>query len=214
MDHAHDYGSHSRIGHVLHGARGYDVMTWVFLLGREGAFRERVLDLAQLAPDEVVLDVGCGTGTLAIRAKRRVGDSGRVHGIDPSPEMIARAQKKARRAGVEVTFATEAVQRLPFADATFDVVLSTVMMHHLSRPDREEGARQIRRVLKPGGRVVVVDFGKPARRRRGVLGHLQVHGGVDSDQIAQLLADAGLEVVEARDLGLRNLHATIARVRA
>jgi SAM-dependent methyltransferase len=69
---------------------------------RERVFREKVLRLARLQPGEAVLDVGCGTGTLAIAAKRQVGPTGTVYGIDASPEMLARAEKKARKAGVEV----------------------------------------------------------------------------------------------------------------
>jgi len=75
--------------------------------------------------------VACGTGTLAITAKRRVGPNGRVFGIDASPEMIKRARKKARKAGVDVVLENAVVEKLPFPDATFDSVLSTVMLHHL-----------------------------------------------------------------------------------
>ena len=87
-------------GLVMHStARYYDLLTWLLTLGRERAFRDRLVDLARLAPGESVLDAGCGTGTLAIAAKRRVGPSGAVHGIDASPEMIARARRKAAKAG-------------------------------------------------------------------------------------------------------------------
>ena len=77
-------------------ARYYDLLVWLLTLGRERAFRERLIELARLRPGEWVLDVGCGTGTLAIAAKRRVGPAGNVHGIDASPEMIA-AQVARRR---------------------------------------------------------------------------------------------------------------------
>jgi demethylmenaquinone methyltransferase/2-methoxy-6-polyprenyl-1,4-benzoquinol methylase/phosphoethanolamine N-methyltransferase len=82
-------------------------------LGRDRAFREKTLDVAQVAPGESVLDIGCGTGTLAIAAKRRVGSSAGVTGIDASPQMIARARKKARRVGADVTFAAANVENLP-----------------------------------------------------------------------------------------------------
>jgi ubiquinone/menaquinone biosynthesis C-methylase UbiE len=135
-------------------ARFYDLMVWLLTLGRERPFRERLVELARLQPGESVLDVGCGTGTLAIAAKRRVGPTGVVHGIDASPEMIARATRKAKKAGVHVTFRTAVVEALPFPDRQLDVVLSTLMLHHLPRPTREQSAREIRRVLKPGGRVL------------------------------------------------------------
>src|SRR5213076_1300498 len=89
-------------GAVLHSAALYDLSVWLVTFGRERVFREKILRLARLQPGEAVLDVGCGTGTLAIAAKRHVGPTGTVYGIDASPEMLARAEKKARKAGVEV----------------------------------------------------------------------------------------------------------------
>src|SRR5919106_5180593 len=86
-------------GLVLHGtARYYDLLALLFMRGREEEFREKVLELARLRSGESVLDVGCGTGTLAIAAKQRVGPTGKVYGIDASPEMISRATKKALKA--------------------------------------------------------------------------------------------------------------------
>src|SRR5262249_6889416 len=151
----------SRTGKVLHAAAAYDILIWLVTLGRERAFREKMLRLAHLEPGESVLDVGCGTGTLAIAAKRQVGTAGTVHGVDASPEMIARAEKKARKAGVKVAFKNAFAQSLPFPDAKFDVVLSTVMLHHLPQTARQELAIEIRRVLRPGGRVLAIDFGGP-----------------------------------------------------
>jgi SAM-dependent methyltransferase len=91
-----------KVGLVMHAAALYDVVVWLLTLGREPAFREKLLQFARLQPGETVLDVGCGTGSLAIAAKRQVGATGRVYGIDASPEMIARAAKKARKIGVEI----------------------------------------------------------------------------------------------------------------
>src|SRR5688572_3378865 len=76
-------------GLVLHSAARYDLLVWLITRGRERAFREKVLRLARLKPGESVLDVGCGTGTLAIAARPLVGPAGAVYGIDASPEMIA-----------------------------------------------------------------------------------------------------------------------------
>lgn len=213
MTTTHDDGREHRAptttGRVLHSALGYDLFAWLFLLGREPAFRDRILDLANLAPGESVLDVGCGTGTLAIRAKQRMGASGSVRGIDASPTMIARARRKALKANVAVDFETAAIEALPFPDARFDLVLGTLMLHHLPRVAREQGAREIRRVLKRGGRVVVVDFGASPERRT-LLGHFHRHGHTDAQDVRSMLNEAGLGVAESGALGMKSLWFTKA----
>ena len=191
-------------------ARFYDLMVWLLTRGRERAFRDRLIELAALKTGESVLDVGCGTGTLAIAAKRRVGPTGNVHGIDASPEMIARATRKAKKAGADVTFRTTIVEELPFPDRQFDAVLSTLMLHHLPRPTREQCAREIHRVLKPGGRVLAVDFGAPAGHRKGIIGHLHRRGHVALDSVIELLSKSGLTVVDSGRVGFRDLHFTVA----
>jgi ubiquinone/menaquinone biosynthesis C-methylase UbiE len=197
-------------GRVLHSAGAYDVLAWLFMLGREGAFRDRLLDLVRLEPGEAVLDVGCGTGTLAIAAKRRVGRAGLVTGVDASPEMISRARKKAGRAKADVTFLEGVVETLPLPDARFDAVLSTLMLHHLPRNARRDFAREVRRVLKPGGRVLVVDFGRTPRGEKSLLGHFHRHGHVDLSDIIDVLTDAGMRVTESGAVGLRSLYYALA----
>jgi ubiquinone/menaquinone biosynthesis C-methylase UbiE len=198
-------------GLVMHRiARYYDLMAWVMMRGREGIFREKVIDLARLQPGEFVLDVGCGTGTLAIAAKRRVGSTGRVYGIDASSEMIARATKKAKKAGVEVVFQNEVVEALPFPDAYFNAVLSTLMLHHLPHKAREQCAREMRRILKPGGRVLAVDFGGTEREKRGLLAHFHRHGHVNLADIIAVLSEAGLNIVESGAVGTRDLQFVLA----
>lgn len=191
-------------------ARYYDLLAWLLSWGHERAWRERMVALARLRPGESVLDVGCGTGTLAITAKRRVGDAGRVTGIDASPEMLERAARKARRAGAEVALQLAPVESLPFPDGSFDVVLSTLMMHHLPRATREQAAREIRRVLKPGGRVLVVDFGTLATGKRGLLAHFHRHGGLPADEIVALLEGAELDVIDRGEVGIRDLQFALA----
>ncbi|PYU68900.1 MAG: hypothetical protein DMG49_14895 [Acidobacteria bacterium] len=84
-------------GIVLHRAFWYDAFVWLVSFGREHSYREKTLDLAGLKPGESILDIGCGTGTLAIAAKRRVGAAGRVYAVDASPEMLARGVRKPIR---------------------------------------------------------------------------------------------------------------------
>ncbi len=129
---------------------------------KEQAFRPRIADLARLQPGEVVLDVGCGTGTLALEALQRVGATGRVSGIDPSGQKIAHARHKAERAGLSLDFQVVVIEQLVFPDQTFDVVLSTFMMHHLPDDLKCQGLAEIVHVLKPGGHLLVFDMKGPA----------------------------------------------------
>ena len=196
-------------GRVLHWAAGYDLLVWLLTHGRDRTFRETLVGLARLADRERVLDVGCGTGSLAIVAKQHVGPAGEVAGIDASPAMVARARSKAAKAGVDVSFRNGVAEALPFPDAQFDVVLSTMMLHHLPRNARQECAREIRRVLRPGGRVLVVDFGQ-AQDRRGLLAHFHRRGHVDPRDIVLLLEEAGLRVMESGGVGISTLQFVVA----
>jgi ubiquinone/menaquinone biosynthesis C-methylase UbiE len=170
-----------------------------------------MVDLAGLKPGETVLDVGCGTGTLLIAAKRRLGPSGRAIGIDPSPEMIARAQRKAKRLGVDVAFQVGIIESLPFPDAYCDAVLSTLMIHHLPSELRECGAREIARVLKPGGRMLVVDFGKAEDGKLGLFSFFQhSHGHLSAGEMRAMFGQAGLNVTDSGAVGMANLHYVLA----
>jgi ubiquinone/menaquinone biosynthesis C-methylase UbiE len=166
--------------------------------GRLRALRRRVLDLAELRLGDAVLDVGCGTGTLALEAQARVGEAGRVVGVDPAPKQIARARTKAARGGRPVDFRLGLIEELPFADGSFDAALSTLMMHHLPDDLKRRGLAEIARVLEPGGRLVVADAEHPGHP--GQPGHFGA-GSLGVREITGLMEDAGFscaEVVWAR----------------
>ena len=148
-------------GFVWNWARRYDLLMGFATFGRERVFRRRMADLARLQPGESVLDVGCGTGTLAMEAQSRVGETGCVSGIDPSPQMIAHASHKGARRGLSIDFQVGVIEQLAFPDQSFDVVLSTFMMHHLPDDLKRRGLAEIVRVLKPGGRLLVLDMKGP-----------------------------------------------------
>lgn len=128
------------------------------LLGLGENFRRETLRHAALAPGEHVLDVGCGTGVLTRLAAQQVGSNGEVIGIDPSPAMLQVARRNVSRASFKVA----AIEALPFAAASFDLVLSSFMLHHLPPAVKRAGLAEVYRVLKPGGRLLVVDIDRPA----------------------------------------------------
>jgi ubiquinone/menaquinone biosynthesis C-methylase UbiE len=125
------------------------------------AFRRRIVDEAELKPGETVLDCGCGTGTLAVIAGERVGPNGAVHGIDLSPDQLAIAREKANGGNLHIGFHEGSIDELPFPDNSFDAVFSTLMIHHVPTDVKRAAFREMHRVLKPGGKIVIVDFGPP-----------------------------------------------------
>ena len=193
---------------MVHWAQRYDWLVTLLTLGREARFREQLLRPAKLGAGESVLDVGCGTGTLVLVAKTHVA-TGTAHGIDASPEMIARARHKAKRARADVAFEVALAQSLPYPDARFDVVLSTVMLHHLPRAARAEAVREARRVLKPGGRLLAVDFVKSSGK--GLLAHFHRHGRVDARDLIALVSEAGLTVTESGPIGAWDLQFVVGQ---
>ena len=126
---------------MIRWASFYDATVNIMTLGHARHLRSLTVDQALFKPGESVLDVGCGTGAVTIPAKMKVGNKGSAFGIDPAPEMIAVAQRKAKQAGLDIDFRVGAIESLPFSDATFDVVTSSLMMHHLTDNLRVKGPR-------------------------------------------------------------------------
>ncbi len=189
-------------GLILYGGWRYDLMGWfvdTFLFrGQWRELRRKTVTLAGIQPGEQVLDVGCGTGTLALEVARRASRVGRVVGVDPSQQQISRARSKAARRKLSVDFQIGVIEQLPFPDQTFDVVLSTLMMHHLPAPLKRQGLAEIARVLKPGGRLIIADF-KPKQERKGQAARFQA-GGSSMHDLATMVVDAGFEQPEMEDM--------------
>ena len=189
-------------GLVLNDGWRYDLGEWFHdTFSFHGTFRklrQRTINLACIQPGEQVLDVGCGTGTLAMEAARRVGRAGRVAGVDPGTQQIARARAKAARRHVSIEFQIGVIEQLPFPDQTFDVVFSTLMMHHLPIPLKRQGLAEIARVLKPGGRLVIADF-KHKQERAGQAARFHA-GGSRIQELEALLKEAGFDQLETEEL--------------
>jgi ubiquinone/menaquinone biosynthesis C-methylase UbiE len=185
-------------GLVLDQGRSYDLVEWVvdplLFRGQLRALRRKSVELARLQPGEQALDVGCGTGTLALTVQALVGEAGRVCGIDPGAQQIARARAKAARRHAPLELQIGVIEELPFPDQTFDVVFSTLMMHHLPAPLRRQGLAEIARMLKPGGRLVIADFTrKQERAGRAARFHA---GGSSLQELTALVQEAGFSRVD------------------
>jgi ubiquinone/menaquinone biosynthesis C-methylase UbiE len=141
------------------------IYNWGFnVLGgsKHEAFRQRIVDVAELRDDEHVLDAGCGTGLTTLRiAEQHPGC--KIYGLDLSPKMIEVAGNDAAKRGLEVDLRVGSVTDLPYPDATFEVVLTNIMFHHLDLAEKRQAVAEIVRVLKAGGRYVSAEFGPCAR---------------------------------------------------
>lgn len=143
---------------------------FVSLLGINGVRRE-LLDQAAPHATDRVLDVGCGTGTLAVFIKQLYPDA-HVCGLDPDPRALAQARRKAARSVVSIQFDQGFSDNLPYPDASFNRVFSSFMFHHVAADQKESTLREIRRVLKPEGSFHLVDFAGPDDHGDGWLAHL------------------------------------------
>jgi ubiquinone/menaquinone biosynthesis C-methylase UbiE len=189
-------------GLILKGGWRYDLHGWLFdtfwFRGQGRQLRQKAASLARIQPGETVLDVGCGTGALALEVQRRVGATGHVYGIDPGEEQIARARAKAAQRHIPVAFQIGVIEQIAFPDQTFDVVFSTLMMHHLPEPLKRQGLAEIARVLKPGGRLVIADFTR-RQERQGRAARFHA-GGSSLHDLVTLVQDAGFTQVETEEL--------------
>ena len=169
----------------------YDPLTR--LLGVRKVHR-RLLDQAGVRPGQRVLEMGCGTGNLLLAAKQTQA-AATVVGVDPDLTALARAYRKARRRGLAVQLDRGYADHLPYADDSVDVVLSSFMLHHVPTDQREAAMQEVRRVLRPGGALHLVDIGGAAAPADGWITrrahrHALTQGGPGGD-IPDLLRRAG-----------------------
>ena len=173
----------------------YDPLTR--LLGVDRA-RRALVDQADLRPYFRVLDIGCGTGSLAVLVKT-LYPAAQVVGVDPDPRALDLARRKTDGAGLSVKFDRAFGDALGYPDASFDRVLSSMMLHHVPDEEKPRMLREICRVLKPGGRLELLDFDGPDGGLHGALGRL-LHSharlrGNSEDRVLQLVREAGFSDV-------------------
>ena len=121
--------------------------------------RHKIVDLLKIRSGENLLDVGCGTGSLLLVAKKTYPDNEMV-GIDVDPEVLEITSKKLKKNSLDVKLINTSAAKLPFNDSSFDIVVSTLIFHHLPTEIKLQALQEIHRVLKKDGRFLLVDFGK------------------------------------------------------
>lgn len=136
----------------------YDpIIAWTL---REATFKRRLVEQAGIKPGHRVLDVGCGTATLSILIKQAHTDA-EVIGLDGDHKILEIARSKVTEAGVKVALEQGMAFDLPYSNDSFDRVVCTLLLHHLTRENKVRTLNEVFRVLRPGGELHVADFGKP-----------------------------------------------------
>lgn len=162
MDHLDNPARHTTGRTLDHAAPVYDLLAPLMTFGLERGYRRRAIALLDLQGHERALDVGCGTGTLSREialALDRAKDS-RVVGVDAAAGMIAVARRKGA-AIPNLRFDAALAEKLPYSDGSFDCAVSTFFFHHVEFALKHKALAEMHRVLKPGGRAVIVDVDVP-----------------------------------------------------
>jgi ubiquinone/menaquinone biosynthesis C-methylase UbiE len=166
---------------------------------REAAFKPRLVEQAHIQPGHRVLDLGCGTATLTILAKRAQPDA-EIVGLDGDQRILDIARAKVAKAGLAIALDRGMAYDLPYPDNSFDRVLCSLVIHHLTRENKLRALREVLRVLKPGGELHVADFGKPHNALMSASSLLIRHFEQVADHISGLLPsffrEAGFVQVE------------------
>jgi SAM-dependent methyltransferase len=196
----------------------YDLLLGIFTQGRETMLRREILDLAEIAQGDHVLDCGCGTGSTALLASDYCGESGIVFGIDATPSFLASAKKKAAsQHKLNVSFQEGLAESIPVSDNSFDVLVCTFTFHHLPGDEiQNKVLDEMKRVLKPGGRLLIVDFpgGSLHDHRHHHMSccrHDKDELDVQKDPLFQKIEKAGFDDVAGRQVRMMGAIAFTAR---
>jgi ubiquinone/menaquinone biosynthesis C-methylase UbiE len=212
MRHGPEEHAHGGGDAVIRWARLYDL--GLRLWWRRGdKWRRDLLDRLDLRPGQRVLDVGSGTGHLALALADRVAPGGSVEAVEPAQEMVDRAVRNNRRRPRLVSFTVARAQQLPFPDQSFDAVTCTLALHHVARDDRAAAVAEMHRVLRPGGRVLIAEFdgagGGLTPLARLHTRHPEHAGALD--QAAELLTGAGFAAVTRGTTTISGIGQVVAR---
>ncbi len=147
-------------------ALGFDVLTPLYdlvvrMTVREKKFKKALIEQASFSDGQRVLDLACGTGTLAVLIKKAHPKT-EVTGIDGDAKILAIAERKAAKKGIDMLFDEGLSSELPYADESFERVVSSLFFHHLTRDDKLKTFGEVRRVLKPNGELHIADWGLPS----------------------------------------------------
>ena len=140
---------------LLNSSTGFYDVFFRAITKDESKFRKEIIDLAKLKGNEKILDVGCGTGTLCLEIAKK--HSGKINGIDISPNMIKKARKKAEK--IKIKFQIGCGTELPFKANSYNVVFSTLVTHLMTDGEKDKTIKEIKRVLKKNGRYVSIEWG-------------------------------------------------------
>jgi ubiquinone/menaquinone biosynthesis C-methylase UbiE len=189
----------------------YDSYMRRMTFGRERALREMTVSLARIQPGDTVLEVGCGTGTLTLAAKRQVGATGKVFGIDIIPGMIELSRRKAAQAREDISFQLGSIDDIPFPADQFDAALCSFMIFHMSEGVRRKGLAEVHRALKPDGRLLILDLSLPTAPvsrtiARALLGGMLEH---DLRELLPLMEASGFSNVEIAPAKFRVLGLSV-----
>lgn len=160
---------------------------------REETFKHRLIERADIQAGQQVLDLGCGTGTLTLMLKQAVSGAN-VTGLDGDPQVLSIARAKSEQAQADIKWDEGLAYELPYPDNSFDVVVSSLMVHHLTGEEKVRAFREVRRVLRPAGGFHIVDFGRPfnplTKLQAGVMRNLEHAADNFSGRIAPMLREA------------------------
>lgn len=197
--------------------RAYDALL-ALTLG-EARHKRALLEQAAIAPGHAVLDLGCGTGTLTKMIKSAHPEA-TVTGLDLDPEALGIARRKAAEAGLDITFVRGSATAPPFEPGSFDRVLTSLMLHHLLRDQKQRALGAVWSLLRPGGELHLLDWGRPQDPLmklaflpvRLLDGFAPTRDNANGD-LPALMREAGLtDVAETRHT--RTLYGTLTHIRA